>query len=378
MAKILFISNITKKIDSFSIASVRAAQSLGLEFHHAAKWEASKEEIVMYEKEFNVKIHNVNLERSPFSLKNIGALKEIIQIIKNERIDYIHCNTPVGGVLGRIAGKFSKVKKVIYQVHGFHFYKGSPKLNWLLYYPIEKWLAHYTDALITINKEDYELAKNKMKLRNNGNVYYVPGVGIDLSQYIMEYETREIKRRELCIADDEFVIISMGDLIKRKNYDVSIQAVSKVNNPKIRYLICGKGPRKSHLEKLAKKLNIEKQVMFLGYRTDIKELLNASDLFLFTTKQEGLSRSLMEAMASGLPCVVSDIRGNNDMIENKTGGFLCNPNDVNDFSKRIEMLLDGINLRNTMKKNNLNKINQFSFDIIEKELLKIYFELFHQ
>ena len=166
MGKILFISNISNRISSFVTASISAAHNLNIDFYQTANWQsASKEQILADEQEYGIKITSVPISRNPFAVVNLTAYKELVALIKQEEIDYIHCNTPVGGLLGRLAGKKCKVKKVIYQAHGFHFYKGAPLLNWLLYYPVEKWLARYTDALITINKEDYKLAQRKMKLK---------------------------------------------------------------------------------------------------------------------------------------------------------------------------------------------------------------------
>ena len=333
MKKLLYITNISRGVSSFSVAAVRATEDLGVEFHLAGNFDGTtKESLRKNEKEYGVKLHQIDFIRTPYDLRNIKAYKQLVQLMKREKFDAIHCNTPIGGVLGRLAGKKCKVRKIIYQAHGFHFYKGASKKNWLIYYPIEKWLAKYTDALITINNEDYELAKSKFQLRHNGKVYYVPGVGIDLSQYDLSDGIREKKRTELGLKETDFALISMGDLIERKNYSVAIKAMSKISDLNIHYFICGKGPEEAKLIKLSEELGLRKRVHFLGYRNDIKELLKAADAFLFTSKQEGLARSLMEAMASGLPCVVSNIRGNTDLLENTNSGFLCEATDVLGYS----------------------------------------------
>ena len=206
----------------------------------------------------------------------------------------------------------------------------------MIYYPIEKWLAKKTGAIVTINNEDFERAKT-FKLKNNGHVYYVPGVGMDLSQYNVPDTVREIKRNEMNLKDTDFALISMGDLIDRKNYKIAIEVVAKLNNPDVHYFICGKGPEEQKLKRFVKESWCRKTSAFLGYRTDIKELLKSSDIFLFTSKQEGLARSLMEAMASGLPCVVSNIRGNSDLISNDINGNLCET--VDDYVNSIIKLI---------------------------------------
>lgn len=370
MKKILFISNIAKKIGSFSVASITAAKARGMEFHMAANWDqAGKEQIKSDEKEYNVKIHNIPLARNPYSPANLKAYKKMVKIIKDENIDYIHCNTPVGGLLGRLAGKKCKVKKIIYQAHGFHFYKGAPLKNWLLYYPVERWLAHYTDVLITINNEDYERAK-RFKLKNHGKVYYVPGVGIDTSQYHSDNQIRIEKRKELGLGDNEIALISMGDLIERKNYPVAIEAAAKAGNQHLHYYICGQGPEEEKLVSLAEKLGVKEQIHFLGYRTDIKELLQAADIFLFTTLQEGLSRSLMEAMASGLPCIASRIRGNTDLLNDSNGGILCG--NLEEYEAAIHKIAGDPSLRKEMGVNNLEAIQRYSVGEISKKLEDIY------
>ena len=370
MEKILFISNIAKKIGSFSIASIIAAQKCGMQFHMAANWDsAGEDQIKSDEKEYNVKIHNIHLDRLPYSFKNFKAYKQLVEIIKNEGIDYIHCNTPVGGILGRLAGKKCKVKKVIYQAHGFHFYKGASLKNWLLYYPVERWLAHYTDVIITINNEDYERAK-KFKLRNNGKVYYVPGVGIDTSQYHTDRKCRIEKRKELGLGADDVALISMGDLIERKNYPVAIEAIAKAKNPKLQYFICGTGPEKEKLMTLAKNQGVERQVHFLGYREDIKELLQAADIFLFTTLQEGMSRSMMEAMASGLPCIASQTRENTELLNSSNGGLLCKS--INDYIMALDKLTTDAVLRKQMSINNLETILHYCEDEISRDTIQIY------
>lgn len=372
MEKILFISNIAKKIGSFSVASIEAAQDCGMQFHMAANWEAaSTEQIISDQKQYNVKIHNIPLSRIPYSPVNIKAYKELASIIKNEGIDYIHCNTPTGGMLGRLVGKRYKVKKVIYQAHGFHFYKGAPIKNWILYYTVEKWLAHYTDAIITINKEDYEAAK-KFKLRKDGKVYYVPGVGIDTKMYKNVEVDRKALRTSLGFKDTDVICISMGDLIERKNYPVAIKAIAKCKNPNLHYIICGQGPERDNLEKLVLEQGVKEQVHFLGFRTDIKELLKAADIFLFTTLQEGMPRSMMEAMASGLPCVASKIRGNVDLLEEGKGGYLLETDDISGIAEKVNKLSKDAELRKQMSKKNLLRILDFDIDKVKKDITEIY------
>ncbi len=375
--KLLYILNVAKKINSFSYASMIAAQELGMDFHIAGNWSyASDEERAEDEKRYGIKIHQIDFIRAPYHPANKKAYAQLKELVKREKYDVIHCNTPIGGVLGRIVGNQCKVEKVIYQAHGFHFYKGAPKKNWLLYYPVEKWLARYTDALITINKEDFEFAKNKLKLRGDGAVYYVPGVGINTAQYNIEKSCRESKLAELNIPNDAFLLISAGELNANKNNGVIIAAMEKLKRKDIHYILCGVGELESELRNQADAAGLSQNVHFLGYRNDIRELYAAADCFVMPSYREGLSRSIMEAMSSGLPCIVSKIRGNVDLVADGKGGYLCNPSDVDAYAESIKKVADGAALKKAMSSFNLEKVAEFDSSIVTVEMKKVYSQTF--
>jgi lipopolysaccharide/colanic/teichoic acid biosynthesis glycosyltransferase len=370
MKKVLFISNISNKITNFSLPSIYAAKNIGYEFHMAANYSNFEDNAEKYD----VKLHHIDLDRNPFSKQNITAYKQMLDLIEKERFDVIHCNTPIGGVLGRLCGKKAGVSKVIYTAHGFHFYKGASLINRTIFKWAEMWMARYTDSLITMNEEDYQVAQ-KFKLKNNGKVYYVPGVGVDTEMYQLKDVNPNQLRKSLGLSLDDIVLIAMGDLIDRKNYESSIKAIAKVDNPKIHFLICGNGPKLESLAKLAIDLRVENQIHFLGFRTDIKELLTTADIFLFTTYQEGLPRSMMEAMSAGLPCIASKVRGNVDLIQEGIGGFLREPDDSEGFAETINTLASDKVLREKMKVSNLDSIKKFDVENVIKEIEKIYREV---
>lgn len=336
----------------------------------------SKERINEFKSELiknNIEINEVEFDRNPFSQSNLIAYKKLKNIIEQNRFDLIHCHTPIAAMFTRLAAKElrKKVSKVIYTAHGFHFYKGAPMLNWLVYYPIEKWLARYTDTLITINKEDYERAKSKFKAKR---VEYIPGVGIDLEKFSTVEIDRDLKRSELGLPEDALVVLSIGELNKNKNHEVIIRAIAKIDNPKIHYIICGQGQLDGHLRNLSKELGIENQVHLLGFRKDIPEICKVSDLFAFPSYREGLSVALMEAMANGLPVVCSNIRGNSDLIEDGKGGYLVEPADVEGFAKYIKNLIEDCRLRSELGGFNLKKIENYSIENVLKEMEEIYFD----
>ena len=372
MTKILFVSNIGSKIDDgFATASIRAARAIGAEFDIACNLSGGDaDKIKAQERELKVKTRQIDFIRNPLHPGNWKAYRQLCALMEREQYDLVHCNTPVGGLLGRLAAKKCGIKKVIYQAHGFHFYRGAPKLNWLLYYPVERWLARWTDVLITINQEDFALAR-RFKLRGEGKTYYVRGVGIDLAQWNVQVD-RDKVRREVGLNQDQMMLISMGDLIRRKDYETAIRAIAAAHDQRLQYYICGKGPMEEKLRALCENLQVTDQVHFLGYRQDIKELLQAADLFLFTSRQEGLARSLMEAMDSGLPAVCTQIRGNVDLIEDGVGGYLVPVGDSKAFAEKITILAADREKAQQMGRANREKIKRYSLETVEAELQSIY------
>jgi glycosyltransferase involved in cell wall biosynthesis len=383
MKKYLFISNSSKptiekwtsrdklELSNFSKPCIEAAVSMGYEVYMGVN-RMNPEEL---DCDYDIKFYNQNIFRDVLDIKNnYIAFKNLMMLLKKEKIDVIHCNTPIGGVMGRICGKLGKVPKIIYTAHGFHFYKGAPLINRTLFRWAEMIMAHFTDAIITINHEDY-MAAQKFKLRDDGKIYYVPGVGVDTQNYRLENVDKSALRDSLGLDYKDIVLIAMGDLIPRKNYNASIRAIAKARNTKIHFLICGRGSEKVKLEELAKKLHLDNQIHFLGFRSDIKELLQIADIFLFTTFQEGLPRSMMEAMAAGLPCIASKIRGNTELIEDGKGGFLFEPTDIDGFAEAINTLSENENLRKKMGVNNLETIKNFDIENIKNEMKTIYYEI---
>ena len=318
-----------------------------------------------------IKVFNLPIPRNIFNLIDIfPSLKELIEIMNVNNYSLMHCHSPIGGAIGRLAARSARKKgtKVIYTAHGFHFFKGAPLVNWLAYYPAERWLAKYTDVLITINTEDYEIAK-KFKVNR---IEYVPGVGIDTDKFKNIEVNRTEKRESLGVSEDDFMIISVGELNKNKNHQVIIRAIAKLRNEKIKYVLCGQGPLETELRELAKELDVENQVKFLGFRKDVPDLMKVADLFAFPSYREGLSLSLMEAMASGLPVVCSEIRGNTDLIEDGKGGYLVEPSDVEGFAKYIKELIEDSRLKSEFGDFNHKKIENYSIENVMKEVENIY------
>ena len=349
-----------------------AAQKLGYEFHLACNMAGAEHPGWEQDcSEWKIHTHQIDFDRHPLSLENIKAKKQLCKLMNQEKFDIVHCNTPVGGLLGRLCGKKCKVPNILYQAHGFHFWKGSPIKNWMLYYPVEKWLARKTDVLITINKEDYERAKRKLR---KTHIEYVPGVGIDINKFSSTAIKREEKRHELRLRDTDFTLLSIGELIPRKNHMEVLYALNEIKRSNqignIQYLICGSGIYMDELRKTIYKLNIQDHVRLLGFRKDVNEICAATDLFVFPSLQEGLPLALMEAMACGMPSICSDIRGNTDLIENGIEGEIVN--NASEISEAIIRLKNTPSLCDKYAQAAKEKIKQFDISIIVEHMMRIY------
>lgn len=356
------------KTGTFEKSSIAAANEVGYKLYQGINRlypEKIKSE------DYEIEFYNQHIYRNIFNIKEIyKGYRNLCNFLKiHEDIEIIHCNTPIGGVLGRLAGtKFNK--KVVYMAHGFHFYKGAPLFNRIFLKSIEKWLAHKTDVLITINEEDYQNAL-KFKLKPRGRVYKVSGVGMDIENY-SSIEIDYGLRKSIGVENSDFICISLGDLNKNKNYTTVIDAISKTKSKDIHYLICGLGPLEHKLKRQVIRLGLEKQVHFLGFRSDGPQLMGIADCTIISSFREGLPRTTMEAMASGLPCIVSDIRGNRDLIEDGKGGFLVDPKSPESFAKSILKLKRDKDLCKKMSEWNLSKIKDFSLDTVKSQILEIF------
>lgn len=364
--KILMVSTISDTINTFLIPHIKMLVEEGVTVDVAFNIE---QEVNSEITNLNCKVYDIPFSRSLLKNDYPKIIKELQEIIKKEKYDIVHTHTPIASAIVRFACKDIRSTKVYYTAHGFHFYRGSSITKWLSYYPIEKFLSRYTDKLITINKEDYKISKTFYAKEN----VYIPGVGINLEKF---NEIDEINIDylfdELKVSKKDIVLFSIGELNKNKNHEVVLKAISKLNNEDIIYIIAGEGPLKKSLETLALNLKIEKQVHFLGYRTDIKNLLKFSDIFIFPSFREGLSVSVMEAMAMGKPVIASRIRGNTDLIEENRGGLLFNPSNSSDLTKKLNVLINQENMRKSFGKHNLEKIKLFSLEYVLLKIKKIY------
>ena len=316
---------------------------------------------------------NIPFERNPLKPGNIKAYQMLRKIIRREHFELVYCHTPVGAMLARLAARSSRRNgtKVVYMAHGFHFFNGAPLLNWMIYYPVERFLSRFTDGLITINQEDYRRA---LKF-HAGKVILIPGVGINLEKFQKKEPTRQDVRERLGISEERIVLMSVGELTKRKNHMVVIEAIAQLKTYDIVYIICGDGSMRTRLRKRAAELGIRDRLKLAGFRKDIAELHKAADIFVFPSLQEGLPVALMEAMASGLPIVASRIRGNEDLIQNNLGGYLVSARDPEQYAHVIEKAIRNSEKREQMKKRNLEIIENYEQEKVLHDMIKFFDEV---
>ena len=312
----------------------------------------------------------VHTARSPLSPKNFNGYRELKRIINNGDYDLVWTNEPVMGVLTRLASAKRRRSgmRVMYISHGFHFYKGAPLKNWLVFYPIEKLFAHFTDTIVTVNRDDYETARKKLPC---GDIRYIHGIGFDTERFKGADTDRTAKREALGIPDGAFTVLSVGELNKNKNHSVVIDAMAELKSDDIYYVICGEGCLKSTLKEKARSLGLEKRVILTGFREDIAEICRAADVYCFPSVREGLGISLLEAMSCGLPVVCSAIRGIRDLIENGNGGFLCSPFAPSEFAAAINKLYSDRALCKMFGERNYAFTENYSCETAENEVKTI-------
>ena len=366
ISKILIVCTTDSMIWNFLVPHIKHLKSLGFTVECAC----SRTGFYFNELEnkHGIVLHNIHCERNPFRINNIKAYFKLCKIIRSGGFDIIYCHEPVGGMLGRIAGKRCG-KYVMYIAHGFHFFSGAPAKHWLLYYTSEYLLSFLTDCMITICNEDYNRAK-KMHAKKN---YYIPGIGSDFTKFDdVSYSERENIKKELNLSDKDVVLITVGELSKRKNHSIILEALSKIKNHNIKLLICGEGDLQEELKAKVINYKLLSQVQFLGFRKDVPQLLTVADIFIFPSLWEGLGIAGIEAMYSGLPVIGSNRQGIKDYVSDGKTGYLFEPNDADTLVNLITLLSKNISLRRKLGDCAKQTVCKYSLDNSIKKLEYIY------
>nr|WP_027871076.1 glycosyltransferase [[Eubacterium] cellulosolvens] len=370
--RMLMVATVPSMIGQFNMNNIRILQGLGYvvdvaaNFTDTSVWTSERvQKFKDQMTEMNIECVQIDFSRSPREIsKHIAAYKETLKLLRERNYSFVHTHTPIASAILRRAAHKTRIK-VIYTAHGFHFYDGAPMKNWIVFYPIEKYLSRYTDVLITINKEDYHRAKTKFKARKT---VYIPGVGVDTEKFKPRDNGRERIRKELGLAEDRLLLLSVGELNENKNHKSVIKALKGIEN--ITYVIVGKGTLGDALSIVAKQSNVD--LRLTGYRSDISDFYDAADIYILPSIREGLNVSLMEAMASALPCCAGKIRGSIDMLD-ETGGCLFNPLKIEEIKKAVEQAIEmDENQRKELGNYNRKKIKAFDKGEVNKKMKEVY------
>lgn len=370
--KILFVATVVKThIVQFHIPYLKMLKELGWETAVAAKndYENPEDCLIPYCDHY----YPISFGRSPAASENRNAYRLLKDLIDKGNFDVIHCHTPVAAVLTRLAARDARKNgcKVVYTAHGYHFFQGAPLVNWLLFFPAEWLCSFYTDVLININQEDYTFSRKHMHAKR---LLYIPGVGVDLTRFQNRRTNRSAVRASLGLSDQDFVLLSVAEMTKNKNHKMMLQALAQIEDPRVRLLCAGRGQELENNKALCRSLGLEGRVQFLGYRSDVPDLYGASDAFLFVSFREGLSLSLMEAMSTGLPSIVSPIRGNTDLIENGVQGLYAQLSPTS-IAAAIRTLTADPALCARLGDAAKEKVQAFSLDTVEKQMKDMYLSL---
>ena len=367
--KVLFVATVTKHINTFHIPYLKWFKEQGYEVHVASR---GNEKI-----EYCDKHYDLPFERFPIKKDNVKTYKEIKRIIDANSYEIIHCHTPVGGVLTRLAARKARKKgtKVIYTAHGFHFYKGAPLINWIVYYPIEKICSRWTDTLITINEEDYEIAKKKFKRAKQ--IEHICGVGMNTERFGREFsfeERQEIKNK-FGIRNEDIVFSYVAELNKNKNQILLFDVIKELKKEKlkIKLLLVGTGKLIEQYKEYVKNNDLENEIKILGRRTDINNILSVTDIYLASSIREGLPVNVMEAMYKGLPIIAKDNRGHRELVKDNENGFVIK--DKAELYNKIKILLKDNELKEKYKSRAKEKVKKYELKEVTKKMEKIYKEI---
>lgn len=374
MKKVLFITTISGFLQQFEMNDVDILQKAGYEVHYATNFSNP-----IYEVDIDILdrqgivLHQIDIQKSPRRIRqNTKALRQLRTLLRQEKFDILHCHNPMGGVLGRLAAAFSREGTyVIYTAHGFHFYEGAPLKNWLLYYTAERLLAHWTDMIITINREDYSRA-SRFHLRKNGRVEWIFGVGVDSERFRPRPQISDRKREELGIPKSFFHIVTAAELNSNKNQKIIIEALAGLKDKDICYSICGKGENAEYLKRLIREHQLEHRVRLLGYRTDMEEILQTADCFAFPSIREGLGIAAVEALCCGVPLIAADNRGTREYAFDNYNSIVCRADNVTDFREAICRMYSDSSYRGVLSSHCRETSENFSREAVGKIMGDIY------
>lgn len=371
MKKVLLVATVQSHIAQFHRPLAEVLHNNGYAVHVAAHNNLAVKNGLKID--FADKILDIPFSRSPRSKDNLLAYKALKKVLDSENYDVVHCNTPMGGIVTRLAARNARKKgtKVFYTAHGFHFYEESPKINWITYYPIEKFFSRLTDKLITITHEDFDLASTKFHCK----VEHMHGVGVDEKRYFRtNKEDRAKYRKQMGFANGQKLILCIGELNDNKNQAMAIRMMHRIvkQYPDALLLLAGNGPKQDFLENMIAQEGLQESVRMLGYITNLQDYQHIIDVQVCCSKREGLPLNVVESMLSGNAVVASRNRGHKELIQNEKTGFIVSSDDSDAMAEKVLALLSDEELKSTIEQNAYDYALNYGFKSVKRELSRIY------
>lgn len=369
--KVLLTATVQSHIAQFHRPLAEVLHEHGYELHVAARNNLGEKNGLSLD--FADKVFDVPFSRSPKSPDNVKAYFQLKKILSADTYEVVHCNTPMGGIVTRLAAVKARKKgtRVFYTAHGFHFYKGASKKNWIIFYPAEKIMAGFCDTLITITKEDRRLAGQKF----HTNVEHIHGVGVYTERYhaVSDAEKLQMRSKER-LKDSDFVILCTGELNQNKNQKALIKAAAELKNsiPGLKILLAGNGPLEQELRMQIRELGVEDAVRLLGYRTDLEKVTPAADLVVSCSYREGLPLNILEAMLCRKPVVASVNRGHRELVRTGYNGYLVPPDSPAKYAEAIKKIYSSRKLAEQLGENGFRMAQPYTAASVKKELSRIY------
>ncbi len=324
--------------------------------------------------DFPVKEIYIDRKIAPWS--DSMAVFKMFHFFRDVRPSIVHTHTSKAGVVGRMAARLAGVPNVIHTVHGFPFHSGMPKAKRLVYQQIEKCMAKMTDIMLSQSREDVDTALELGIRPRRGDLIHI-GNGIDLSEFDpgkYPSDRRLRVRKDLGIEETDMVITMIGRVNREKGYEVLVEALQQVRDLPWHALFIG--PDEGFLSSVKHQIDsygLQGRIQILGQRSDITDLLAATDIYVLPSYREGLPRSLLEAQAMTLPCVATDIRGCREVIKENVTGFLVGPGDSVALEKVLRKLLLDPELRHRMGQEGRRRmLRYFNEAEVARKVMTVY------
>ncbi len=284
-----------------------------------------------------------SLVRNISPYRDISAALQLCRLLKRLAPDVLHTHSSKTGILGRLAGRLSGVPVVIHSVHGYAFPYATSWLSRAIYISMEYLGGKLGDAFVVLNESDRQIAINTLHIPEN-KVHLIPnGVDVDSFAKSKGWQRSEIRRQSFDLSNDDVICVGMvGRLWRQKNPTCLLRAALrelKQSNKRVQFYFIGDGELRDELEQV---------ISILGWREDVTKLLSGLDIFVLPSRWEGMPLAILEAMASSLPVIASDISGNRDLVSHGVNGILFKPDDDEQLASEIMNLVNAKGMRDEM------------------------------